>query len=176
MILENINAKFDPEESWNDIFLKIVDRNEDKDSIFYTAKGMYEGKVVGLKVEVKKGMVAGFLPSGEVNQDAFYRDGIRFYSVGNESNELLKALSSLYRFPTDKPFSKSVTGALSFSLNEIPLDFNSKYYFKFKLFFHDDSEDLYCELFCNIDLKNDIIELHEKDAGYRENIIKTFSN
>jgi hypothetical protein len=48
-------------------------------------------------------------------------------------------------------------------------------YVQFKVFF--DSEDelgLYSEMFCNINLKENIIEFNEKDEDYRENIIKSF--
>ena len=176
MILEDITARFVPEEGWYDIFLKIADQNENDHSVIYIAKGLYEGKVVGLKLEVKKDMTAGLLPSAEINQNAFYRNGIQFFSIGSESDELVRALSKLYQFPTTNPFSESIAGAMTFSLNEIPVDLKSKEHYKFKLFFHDDSEDLYCEMFCNINLVDDIIELHEKDEDYRENIIKTFTN
>ena len=176
MTLEDITARFDPEEGWYDIFLRITDRQEENNSVVYVAKGLYEGRVVGLKVEVNKDMSAGLLSSGEINQEAFYRNGIRFFSIGSESDELVRALSKLYQFPTVKPFSESIVGAMTFSLNEISVDLTSKEHFKFKLCFRDDSEDLYCEMFCNIDLVDDVIELHEKDADYRENIIKTFTN
>lgn len=176
MTLEEITARFNAEEGWNDIFLKITDRKEKNESVIYIAKGLYKGKVVGLKVEVLKNMMAGLLPSGEVNQNAFYRDGIRFFSIGNESDELVKALSNLYQFPTIKSFPESIVGAMTFSLNEIPVDLKNNEHYKFKLFFQDNSEDLYCEMYCNLDLLDGVIELHEKDEEYRENIIKTFSN
>ncbi len=176
MKLEDITARIVPEEGWNDIFLKITDRKENNNSVIYIAQGLYEGNVVGLKVEVRKGMTAGLLSSGEINQDAFYRDGIRFFSIGNESDELVKVLSKLYQFPTTMPFAESITDVMTFSLNEIPVDLNRKEYYKFKLFFHNDYEDLYCEMFCNIGLLDDVIEVHEKDEDYRGNIINTFTN
>ena len=175
MKLEDITSRFDPEEGWNDIFLKITEREDNDDSVIFTAKGLFENQIVGLKVQVNKNMDAGVLPNQEINQDAFYRDGIRFFSIGDESDKLLKALSSLYKFPTDLPFLPVIDGAMAFSLNEAPMDLNSKEYYKLKLFFNDDSEDSYCELFCNFNLTDNIIELHEKDEGYRENLIKTFS-
>jgi hypothetical protein len=174
--LEEITARYNAEEGWNDIFLKITDRKEKSKTVIYTAKGLHEGKVVGLTIEVMRNMMPGLLPSGEINQNGFYRDGIRFFSIGNESDELVKALSILYQFPTNKSFPEFIVGAMTFSLNEIPVDLNNKQHYKFKLFFHDNSEDLYCEMYCNLDLLNGVIELHEKDEQYRENIIKTFSN
>ena len=122
MILEEITAHADPEEGWKDIFLHLIEKNEDNDSVSFTCKGLYNGSTVGLKVSVKKNMVAGLLPSEEVNQDAFYRDGICFYSIGVESDNLLKALAELYEFPTDRSFLESVVGAMTFSLNQVDTD------------------------------------------------------
>ncbi|MCW3073229.1 MAG: hypothetical protein JWP69_298 [Flaviaesturariibacter sp.] len=178
MKLEDITSRFNSEEGWNDIFLKIINQRDNKESVIYIAQGLYNEQIVGLSVEVRKNMAAGLLPSGEINQDAFYRDGIKFFSNGQESDTLLKALSTLYQFPTSNTFSKTIEGegAMTFSLNELPVDLCRREHYKFKLFFHDNSEDLYCEIFCNIDLTKNIIELHEKDEEYRENIIRTFAS
>lgn len=175
MKLEDITSRIDPEEGWNDIFLKISEKTKTQSSVIYTAKGLYKEQVVGISVEVQTNMAAGLLPSGEINQDAFYRDGIRFLSIGVESDRLLKALSTLYQIPTDKTISKTIEGAMTFSLNESPVDLEARGHYNFKMFFQDNNEDLYCELYCNIDLAGNIIELHEKDEQYRENIIKNFS-
>jgi hypothetical protein len=175
MKLEDITSRFDPQEGWKDIFLKITEQTEAQDSIVFTAKGLYKEQIVGLDVEVKKNMVAGLLPSGEINQNAFYRDGIKFFSIGEESDTLLMALSILYQFPTENAFSRTIEGAMTFSLNETPVDLRRREHYRFKIFFQDDSGDLYCEIFCNIDLTGNVIELHEKDEEYRKNIIKTFA-
>ena len=176
MVLEEITANIDPEEGWNDIFLRIVYEQELENSFVYIGKGLYNGKTVGLKVEIKKGIVAGLLASGEINKAAFYENGIQFSSIGLESNELVKALSELYNFPTTKQFSNFAISSTIFSLNEVNVDLSKRNYYKFKLFFHENSEDLYSEMFCNINLTKGIIELHEKDEEYRENIIKVLSN
>ena len=175
MKLEEITSRIDPEEGWNDIFLKITDLTKTPCSVIYTAKGLYEEQIVGICVEVQTNMAAGLLPSGEINQDAFYRDGIKFLSIGVESDRLLKALSTLYQFPTNKTILKTIEGAMTFSLNERPVDLETRKHYKFKMFFQDDNEDLYCEIFCNVDLAGNVIELHEKDEEYRENIIKNFT-
>jgi hypothetical protein len=175
MKLEEITSRIDPEEGWNDIFLKITDQTKTSSSVIYTAKGLYEEQIVGICVEVQTNMIAGLLPSGEINRDAFYRDGIKFFSIGVESDRLLKALSALYEFPTDRPIAKTIEGAMTFSLNENPVNLAARKHYKFKMFFQDDNEDLYCEIFCNVDLAGNVIELHEKDEEYRENIIKNFA-
>ena len=175
MILEDITAHADPEEGWKDFFLHIIERKDDNDWISFLCKGLYNGETVGLEVLVRKNMEAGLLPTDEVNQEAFYRDGICFYSIGLESDNLIKALSNLYEFPTDKAFLASITGAMTFSLNQVDVDLTKREKYNFKMFFNDDSETAYCEMFCNIDLEKMIVEFHEKDEEYRENLIRTFS-
>ena len=175
MQLEEITAHISPEEGWIDIFLNIVDTIDSNESVVLTCKGLYKGDIVGLRIDVRKGMEAGLLPTDEINQNAFYRDGIRFYSIGLESDKLIKAISELYQFPTDKPFLGQIVGAMTFSLNSSAVDLTKRQKYNFKMFFHEDSEDLYSEMFCNIDLEKNLVELHEKDSEYRENIIKTFS-
>ena len=41
-----------------------------------------------------------------------------------------------------------------------------------KLFHEADPEDRYAEFYTNIDLANGVLQLHEKDPGYRSAIIK----
>ena len=175
MILEEITAHIDPEDGWKDVFLHIIERKEDDNWVSFICKGLFNGDRVGLEVLVRKDMEAGLLPTEEINQEAFYRDGICFYSIGVDSDNLLKALSTLYEFPTDKCFLESITGAMTFSLNQVDVDLTRKEKYNFKMFFNDDSETVYCEMFCNIDLDKMIVELHEKDEEYRENLIKTFA-
>jgi len=175
MQLEEITAHIDPVEGWNDVFLKIIDKTNNENSVIFTCQGLYNGFTLGLKVEVKKNMEAGLLASGEINRDAFYRNGISLLSIGVESNVFLRALSELYNFPTTKPFIDKITNAMAFSLNESDVDLAKSEKYNFKLFFNDESETHYCEIFCNIDLAKGIIEFHEKDHEYRENIIKSFA-
>ena len=175
MMIQEITAHIDAEEGWKDIFLHIIEIKEDDNWVSFLCKGLYNGDEVGVKVLVKKDMKAGLLPTEEINQEAFYRDGICFYSIGASSDNLLKALSTLYGFPTDKSFLESVIGAITFSLNLNDFDLTKKEKYNFKMFFNDESETMYCEMYCNIDLDKMIIELHEKDQEYRENLIKTFA-
>lgn len=174
--LEEITAHMDSSEGWNDIFLTIVNDIITTDNYhIYIGKGLYKGTIVGLKFEVKNDMPAGLLKSGEINKGGFISNGIKIISIGEESDKFIKVLSELYNFPTVKPFSKSVIPSTTFSLNQKVVDLDEIDYYKFKLFFGENSENLYSEMFFNIDLTKRIIELNEKDQGYRENIIKVFT-
>lgn len=172
--LEEITAHIDSSQDWNDIFLKIISETETDSSHIYISKGLYHGKTVGLKSEIKKEIKAGIV-SGQMNQEGFARNGIKLITIGHESDELIKALSELYKFPTTKPFTKSIIPISLFSLNEKAINLESKDYFKFKLFLAEDSETLYGEIFFNIDLGKRIIEINEKDEDYRKNIIKVLT-
>ena len=168
--LEEITDHIDTAEDWNDIFLKIVSEIKTDSSHIYISKGLYHGNIVGIKCEIKNNIKAGIV-NGKMNEKGFARNSIQLISIGQESDQLIKALSELYKFPTKKQFRKSISPSL-FSLNEKEINRDSEDYFKLKLFFNEDSETLYSELYFNIDLRKRIIEIHEKDEDYRLNVIK----
>ena len=104
------------------------------------------------------------------------RNGVKFISLGQESNQLIYALSELYNVPIKNKFSKHNISATVFSLNEKEADFDKNDYFKFKLFFNEDGdEESYAEIFLNINTAQQIIELHEKDQDYRKPFLKAFT-
>jgi hypothetical protein len=47
---------------------------------------------------------------------------------------------------------------------------------KIKLFFNEESDTLYSELFLNIDVKKNRIHLAEKDPSYRQSIVQSLEN
>ena len=173
--LEEITAHMEKGGGFCDVFLHIVaDKKTDKSHI-YTVKGLYKGKTVGLQAEVKNGIGAGLSSEG-ITSAAFKDDGIVLSSIGQESDEFVKALSSLYKLPATKPFSKKSIKPAAVSLNESAVDFNSNKRYAFKLFFEADASGNVPELFFNLDLAKQIIELNEKDEEYREGVIKALTN
>jgi len=174
--LEEITSRTDTSEGFSDIFLSIESDTKTDSSHIYVAKGLYKGKTVGLQFEVKSNMENGLTPDGEMNsQGGFTKNAIKTNSIGKESDELVKALGELYSFPTTKSFTKQTITSTAFSLNQKIADLDKSDYYKFKLFFEDDNEDLYSELFFNINTTEKIIELHEKDQEYRHPLIKVFT-
>lgn len=75
-----------------------------------------------------------------------------------------------------KGFTKQTISATVFSLNEKNVNLAKNDYYKLKLFFEEDNEDLYSELYLNINTETKEIELHEKDEEYRVPIIKVLTN
>jgi hypothetical protein len=178
--LSEISKVTEQEEGFQDFFLKIVSEEKIKDSYVYIAKGLFNSKVVGLKFEIISNLPSGIDSDGNLDaKNGFIRNAIKISSIGKESDEFLKAISKLYRFPTNKKFSNSTLSPTAFSLNRSRVEVQKLGYYKFKLFFKDsenDKEEDYCELYFNINTEEKIIELFEKDNEYRKSIIRAFSD
>jgi hypothetical protein len=174
---EEITSRTDTSEGFSDIFLTIINEHKNDSSFTYIGKGLYKGRIVGLKFEVASNIPYGITDGGQVNSKyGFVSEGIKFISIGQESDELLKALSELYNVQTQRSFSKKAITATIFSLNKTAADFEKNAYYKFKLFFNEDGDDdSYAELYFNIRTDEKIIELHEKDQEYRQPLVNALS-
>jgi hypothetical protein len=162
------------EEGFSDVFLTIVSDTKTDTSHIYITKGLYKGRTVGLQFEVKSMINAG-IENGHPSGSGLVDNGVLLKSIGKESDEFVMAMSELYKFPTTKKFSKEVISTTAISLNDKPADLTKKDIYKFKLFFAEEDEMLYSELFFNINLIDGEIELPEKDQGYRKPLIKVWT-
>jgi hypothetical protein len=170
--LIEINSR--TEEDFHDFVFTIVDSKLTANGEYeLTAKGKNKEEIVGLKIKIKNKLKAGFVGS-EVDNTAFELNGATFYSIGLESDNLIRGISNLYAFPTDNKFTNDISFDI-FSLNQQQADL-SKDYYKFKLFLDPNDElGLYSELYLNVNLPNNEIELREKDPEYRENLVKAMT-
>lgn len=176
VVLEEITSRTDTSEGFSDIFLRITEETKTDSSHIYIAKGLYKKKVIGLKFEVKSNMPNGITPEGEINsKSGIIYQAVKINSIGKESDDFVNALGELYSFPTTKEFTKKQLVATAFSLNREETELAKSGYYKFKLFFEEENESLYAELYFNINTNEKIIELHEKDQDYREPLIKVFT-
>ena len=175
--LEDITSRTDTSEGFSDIFLTITSDLKTDTSHIYIGKGLYKGKTVGLEFELISNIPYGITFDGEVNsKSGFLRNGVIFTSIGQETDDLLKALAELYNVRTEKTFSKNKILATVFSLNQKEANLDKGDYYKFKLFFNEDGdEESYGELYLNLNTTEKIIELHEKDAEYRKPLIKVLT-
>lgn len=174
--IEEITSRIDPEEGWSDIFLKIIEDTKTDTSHIYTAKGLYKNKTVGLQIEVSSKIGAGIVDGKPDGKVGFVANAVQLKSIGQESDELVKALAELYKQPTNKGFTKNTISSTAFSLNEKFVNLDKNDYYKLKLFFAEDDENLYSEIFLNINTEKREIEIHEKDEEYRGPIIKIWTN
>ncbi len=176
--LYEITSRTDTSEGFSDIFISITSETKTDTSHIYIGQGLYQNKTVGLKVEVKSNLPAGISSSGELNsKGGAVWNAVKFISIGQESNNIVFALSQLYNEPSDSLFTKEVLTPTLFSLNQQNVHLDKPGNYKFKLFFNDtsDDENKYAEMFLNINTDERIIELHEKDHDYRKPLLNTFT-
>ena len=173
--LEDITSRIDKEEGWIDVFLKITSEVKTDTSHIYVARGLFGNKIVGVQIEISSKIRAGIVNGQPDSRVGIARDAVQFKSLGQESDEFMKAIAELYKQTTDKGFTKQTISATAFSLNEMPVKLDKQDYYRLKLFFEENNEDLYSELFLNINTKEREIELHEKDVDYRATLIKIWT-
>ncbi|MGK9123897.1 hypothetical protein M1D52_07240 [Olivibacter sp. SA151] len=171
VVLENIDSRPSLDTGYVDIFLKSVLTVVTDSSYIYVSKGFYKNKIVGLRVEVTNNIGAG-ITDGKMNaHNGFCANGVRITSLGIESNNFLQALAKLYGRPTNKSFSSVPLYASAFSLNETEADLGRNDYYRFKLFFEDNNDKFYGEIFMNVNTESKEIEFFEKDIEFRDQII-----
>ena len=133
-------------------------------------KGNLQGEKVGFAIEL--------LPSWNPQEvegidDAFYWGEAFFKSSGSESENFIKALASLYGATIsnvsvpDKVYAQVVGLACNPEQIEVSPC-------KMKFFFSPDGEEeLYSEVFINIDLGSKKLEFNEKDNDYRAPLLRS---
>ena len=138
------------------------------------AKGLWGEKIVCFQISLRPDMYPGII-EGEVDKTRFYRNGVAFYSVGKLSDTFINALIHLYKFDYQKEKMNDITNATAFILSGNSQNFLTDY-IKIKIFLDDnDEKGFYSEWYVNIDVKNKILELREKDSEYRLNIINNLT-
>jgi hypothetical protein len=138
------------------------------------AYGLHGDRKVGVAVSFRGGMMPGIVDD-EIDRTAFYREGVSFSSVGEDSDTLLLSMASFYGATSETGRFVKRVATTSFALDGDPRNMmNEK--IMFKVFFCPEGEDdKYAELYTNIDLPNRVLELLEKDEEYRVNIIKALT-
>ncbi len=150
-----------------DIRLSMVETSESEISTNYKAVSSYQNERVGVMISV---------PKIKNDKDGFGR-GIILKSLGKESDNLLFALTKIYKLQIDH-------GARF--IDSTVVDYVDLYAFassvakgatnpktdamEYKLFFVSKKDE--AEIFLNINPKDKWIEFREKDPEYRQSIIK----
>lgn len=157
------------EEGWGaDIKLSIVAKTENDSTRIYKAISSYKGKELGLLVFVPK----------RKEGDKGLGHGISLQSIGSRSDYLLQTLYQLYKQTVDTTatFSKSIN-VTYVNLKEFAKAFSGQegHYTaanEYKLFFEGKGDEEYAELYLNINLVDNWIELREKDEEYRPIVLR----
>ncbi len=154
----------DPREKdpWADVALRIESLKCDAQSqCIIRARGLHGGERVGLEFIV--GVVEG------------KRWGVAYRSIGPESDRFVRALATLYRTGSNASGMKQSISADAVILGGSARTLQSKRT-DIKIFFNANGpESRYAELYTNIDPVAHVLEIHEKDPEYRQNVIKALA-
>ena len=170
-----IKINSNTEEGFQDLVFNIEKYwNDEYGNHIVHARGQFHDRIVGFKIAFRPNMRLGIVNS-EFDNTAFYVEGITMFSAGKESDDFVRAISELYEIKNRDQRMKDKVIFTSFALGGNPLNFAQEE-LKFKVF-HDDSDSLgmYAELYINICVEENIIELREKDIEYRKNIIRALT-
>jgi hypothetical protein len=170
--LPEIKIDNDPSEDFVDVVLKIVRDTCNSNTHTYDAYGFNNGTLVGLQIAIATSFENGIDINGLINNNAFTSKGVILKSVGKESDEFIKALSFLYGYPNEKIHFRRQVEATSFSQNPNSGKLDNKGEYKFKLFFNENDNELYSEIFLNINTSTGYIQFLEKDSKYRKSIVQ----
>jgi len=95
---------------------------------------------------------------------------ITYRSVGPGSDSWLQDLATLYKLPRNSAlFARAATADIVF------LDANEREMAGKVFFAANGPESDYAELYTNIDKERRVLEIHEKDPEYRQNVLKALS-
>ena len=167
------------EEGFIDCVFKITDLKETENNYKFHLISSYEGEILGMNVEVIKGIKGGFDSEMSQIQDHVYKKGIRFLKSGKESDRLITTLAKLYGMEEKPRIMVKEETFTGIALYEGDIDMESEA-IKIKLFGKDEGEDdeleeNYYESFFNLDLANGFVFWNEKDQDYREPLIRGLS-
>ncbi len=162
-------------EGWQDFILTITQKKLLKTGYWdLICEAKYKGQIVGIRIYIFEGLEPGIVEGG-LDNTKFVREAVKIESIGEESDNFIKIVSSLYEQEISENFTNELLSYTVFPLNEAKADLNNGQ-FKFKIFFDDnDEKGLYSEIYLNANFPNGTIELNEKDEEYRENIIKSMT-
>jgi hypothetical protein len=158
------------EEGWGgDVRLSINSISETDTSKLLKALSTYQGKNVGFLISIPN----------KKEGDKGFASGILLKSIGTESDNLLQFLSKLYKQKSDTSLKFTNSVSLTYvNLNEFAKSLGAqeggdyKTENQYKLFYEGNNEKEYAELYLNYNLKENWVELKEKDEEYRPMIIK----
>ena len=165
------------EEGFIDCVLKIRDLEETNNSYKFHLSASHEGKVLGINVEVVKGIKGGFDAETSLIQERVYKKGVIFRRSGIESDRLITVLAKLYGFEKKEIKMVQEESFTGIALHQGEINMASEP-IKIKIFGKDSEKDLendYYESFFNIDLENGLVYWNEKDQEYREPLIRGLS-
>lgn len=155
------------------LFLRLVEESSTDSSTVYVAKSLFDKDTVGLKLEVLNAIKPGINKDGQPEASGFIKGAMRISSIGAQSDNLVKALGTLFKSPGEAMTSEVIVPTV-FSSNKDTVDLKKQGTYSFKLFL-DNKEGEPAELFAVLDTYRKSIQLSEKDSTYRTRVISALS-
>lgn len=114
------------------------------------------------------------LPSCPPSKSKFQNATIKLSSRGPESDTFARALAALYK---TKAHPKKMKPSTTFTAITLEGDLSKPHdrTVNLKLFYDDDNENHYAEVFLNLNLRADEVELREKDPQYRTSLVNALT-
>jgi len=154
--LREISAP-EPDGDFQDLDLVITDAALLKSGTAIVASGLHHGRPVSIRVVITRRAA---------------RDGdsaVRLESLGADSDAFISSLADIYKAAGPLKM-KKVAIFDAIALAGDPANLSAKDV-KLKLFCHTRIEAEYCELYLNADTRTGVVEIAEKDPGYRQAVI-----
>lgn len=165
------------EEGFIDLTMRISQRVNDDTHYRFRLSASYNRQVVGMNVVLLKGIQSGFDPKMNLHRHRVYRKAVQFMRSGEESDQLVLAISQLYEADSQVRRMVDHETYTAIALHQGELDWESECV-KLKIFGKDGEpfvEDDYYESFFNVDLANGLVFWNEKDGDYRKPLLKALA-
>lgn len=166
------------EDGFVDCTFKIEDLRSDADHYYFRMSARHEGEIVGLDARLVKRIGPGFDADMHLRQEHVYGEGLVLSSTGAASDRLIRALAKLYAI---EPFERVAAASESYTLIALQQEDSEleTHAVRAKIFGRDQDEaaldEDYYESFFHIDLPNGYVHWNEKDADYREPLLRAWS-
>ena len=155
-------------------YLGLKELRQTDSSFVYHARALYQEDTVGLQVEILKDIPEGIDGHGEAIEDqAFVEGGMKFTSLGQESDRFVHALQELFDEPAEEALKDFKVEPLVFSSNNRQVDLEKQATYSFKLFVFN-NYGAEAELFATVDTYKKALMITEKDAIDRKNLLSAF--
>ncbi len=164
-------------EGFVDLTLQIQKLADNQTHYRFHLAASHDNSELGIDVILAKGIKSGFDGNMDLMKDHVYRQGVRFIRSGIESDRLVSAIGTFY---DADPVPEKMVPEESFTviaLHQGDLDFENECV-KLKLFGKDGEpfdEDAYYESFFNVDFVNRMVYWNEKDADYRQPLLRALA-
>ncbi|NGM65359.1 hypothetical protein [Sphingobacterium sp. SGR-19] len=158
------------------IFLTLIKSTDTDSSMVYVGKSLNDKDTLALQIEISKNIPGGVFEDGEVNEEkAFHEGAIKFSSLGEESDNFVRAIATLYEEPASNGMTDAILEPLVFSSNKTAVDLTGNGTYAFKLFFAN-SVGEEAEVFAELNLYNRSFKLWAKDAEQYPRILSAFTD